>query len=78
MNNIRSEGHMPEKNEMYVRIDEEYDTVYFEMSKDYAREVLEFDENNIQLWAQFGKLVRENILRNNDVAVCIKSKGARN
>jgi hypothetical protein len=48
------------------------------MSKDYAREVLEFDENNIQLWAQFGKLVRENILRNNDVAVCIKSKGARN
>ena len=71
---------MPTKNskEMFVRIDEEYDTVFFEMTKEYAREVLKFDEDNIELWAQFGKLVRENILRNNDVAICIKSKGAKN
>jgi len=60
--------------DMKVTADTEYNTVHIEISKDYANEVLGFDENDTELWAQFGKCVMENIKRNNDVRCWVERK----
>ena len=65
---------MPEKIE--VSVNEELNTLEFHISRDYVQEVLNIDENNTELWAVFGKAVRDNILRNNKLRLCVD--GAKN